>query len=153
MVDLCVDLQDQMLDMLEEQHPDDDQFSLDLKHIRKAVPPNEGPQAKVDREQAEHRVKLFVLQHGERIGHGDLLTFQKVRRPFICNFIIITLIAISFKVNTARLMRAVSVRAIDRLEYLGLFRLQLFHLVCHSVNDAASQLVLASGNAKSEYLK
>ena len=83
MVDLCVDLQDQMLDMLEEQNPENEEFSLDLKHIRTAVPPNEEQQAKVDREQAEHRVKLFVLQHGERIGHGDLLTFQKV--SFIYN--------------------------------------------------------------------
>ena len=83
MVDLCVDLQDQMLDMLEEQNPENEEFSIDLKHIRTAVPPNEEQQAKVDREQAEHRVKLFVLQHGERIGHGDLLTFQKV--SFIYN--------------------------------------------------------------------
>ena len=78
MVELCVDLQSEMLDMLEEQNPDNQEFSNDLKHIRQTVPPNETPQAKTSREQAEHRVKLFVLQHGERIGHGDLLTFQKV---------------------------------------------------------------------------
>ena len=33
------------------------------------------------------------------------------------------------KFNHAKLKRAVSVTAIDRLEYLGLFRLQLFHMV------------------------
>ena len=30
--------------------------------------------------------------------------------------------------NQARLMRAGSVRAIDRLDFMGLFRVQLFHL-------------------------
>ena len=80
MVELCVDLQTEMLDMLEEQHPDNEEYSSDLKHIRQAVPAGETPEAKASREQAEHRVKLFVLQHGERIGHGDLLTFQKVSR-------------------------------------------------------------------------
>ena len=78
MVELVVDLQDEMLDMLEEQHPDCKDFSNDLKHIRLPVPPNESPEAKESRVQAEHRVKLFVDQKGERIGHGDLLTFQKV---------------------------------------------------------------------------
>ena len=33
------------------------------------------------------------------------------------------------KVNTAKLKRAISVTAIDRLEFLGLFRLELFHMV------------------------
>ena len=78
MVELMVDLQDEMLNMLEEQHPDCQDFSTDLKHIRQPVPPKESPEAKLSREQAEHRVKLFVEQKGERIGHGDLLTFQKV---------------------------------------------------------------------------
>ena len=32
------------------------------------------------------------------------------------------------KMNQARLLRASSVRAIDRLSYLGLFRIELFHM-------------------------
>ena len=79
MVNLVVELQDVELNKLEAQHPDNLEFSLDLAHIRRVVLPGETPEAKVARLEAEQRVKMFVLQKGERIGHGDLLTFQKVR--------------------------------------------------------------------------
>ena len=78
MVNLVAELQDEHLDKLEAQHPDNLDFSQDLALIRMLVPPGETPEAKTARLEAEHRVKLFVLQKGERIGHGDLLTFQKV---------------------------------------------------------------------------
>lgn len=109
MVSLCEDLQNEFLDLLQSHSPDNEEFKQDLLHIRREVPANEAPRDKAERLKAEQRVKLVVLQHGERIGHGDLLTYQKV--------------------NTAKLMRSQSVRAIDRLEYLGIFRLQLFHWV------------------------
>ena len=112
MVSLCEDLQNEFLDLLQSHNPDSEEFKEDLLHIRREVPANETPGAKEQRLEAEQRVKLVVLQHGERIGHGDLLTYQKI--------------------NTAKLMRSQSVRAIDRLEYLGLFRLQLFHWVLTS---------------------
>ena len=115
MVSLMDDLQRDFLDMLQAHHPDNKQFGEDLEHIRKkVVPSEETPSARELRLQAEQRVKLFVLEKGERIGHGDLLTFHKV--------------------NTAKLKRALSVTAIDRLEYLGLFRMQLFHLVGKTIN-------------------
>ena len=67
----------------------------------------------MEREAAEHRVKLVVLQHGELIGHGDLMTFQKVRQ--------------------ALMAQADEVRALDRLDFIGIFRLQIFHLVMSKV--------------------
>ena len=43
---------------------------------------------------------------------------------------ILTTIFLTFqKFNTAKLKRSVSVTAIDRLEYLGLFRIGGFHMV------------------------
>ena len=109
MVELAVDLQAEYLKELGQQRPNDAQLHEDLEHIMKTVPGNETSEAKADRVAAEQRVMCAALAHGERIGHGDLLTFQKVRQ--------------------ARLLRVSSVSAIGRLDYLGLFRLGLFHLV------------------------
>ena len=62
----------------------------------------------------EHLKYSLLLSHSECLWkhfsrHGDLLTFQKMRQ--------------------ARLLRVSSVSAVDRLDFLGLFRLGLFHLV------------------------
>ena len=68
------DLQRDFLDMLKSQHSDNKQFAEDLEHIRrKVLPSEECLVAKELRLQAEQRVKLFVLEKGEWIGHGDLL--------------------------------------------------------------------------------
>lgn len=68
------DLQRDFLDMLQAQHPDNKQFAEDLEHIRRTVVPSEEClAAKELRLEAEQRVKLFVMEKGERIGHGDLL--------------------------------------------------------------------------------
>ena len=108
MVQLAVTLQDEVLDTLKSQRPNDVQLHEDLDLIRKKVPGNESSEDKALRLQAEQRVKCVVQDHGEWIGHGDLLTFQKVRQ--------------------ARLARVGSVSAVGRLEFLGPFRLGLFHL-------------------------
>lgn len=73
MVSLCDDLQREFLDMLQRQHPENKEFEDDLEHIRRKVGSDETPADKELRLQAEHRVNLFVLEKGERIGHGDLL--------------------------------------------------------------------------------
>ena len=78
MVSLCDDLQREFLDMLQQQHPENKQFEQDLAHIRrKVVPSEENLAAKELRLRAEQRVRLFVLEKGERIGHGDLLNRVK----------------------------------------------------------------------------
>ena len=74
MVALCDDLQREHLDQLLAQHPEDEQFASDLELVRrKVVPVEETAADKQRRLEAEHRVKLFVRDKGERIGHGDLL--------------------------------------------------------------------------------
>ena len=78
MVALCVDLQDQLLDNLASQHPGNKEFLQDLQAIREPVSATEDPGSKEAREKAEQRVLMFVEEKGERLGHGDLLTFQKV---------------------------------------------------------------------------
>ena len=61
-----------------------------------------------EREQAEHRVKQEVLRHGAWIGHGDLLTYKMF--------------------YVAKSLRQHSVTAFERLDFLEIFRLQLFHM-------------------------
>ena len=109
MVQLVVNLQDEFLSQLETQQPNNVQLHEDLLLIRQPVPGNETPEDKALRISAEQRVMCVVKEHGERISHGDLLTFQKFRQ--------------------AMLLRVSSVSAVGRLEYLGTFRLGLFHLV------------------------
>ena len=109
MIQMAEELQKELLELLKNQIPNNLQFSNDLDHIYRVVPAEESPEAKSARLLAEYRVKAILLDHGENIGHGDLLTFQKFRQ--------------------AKLMRISSVRAVDRLEFLGIFRMELFHLV------------------------
>ena len=60
------------------------------------------------REAAEEEVKKVVLEFGEWIGHGDLLTVKMVQE--------------------ARMLMVGSATAFGRLEFLGPFRLQLLHM-------------------------
>ena len=97
------------LELLRRQRPADQQYAKDLIEIQKEVPGDESDEAKEVRVAAEERVKAVVMEAGERVYHGDLLTFQKL--------------------TSAKLMGAPCVRALDRFEFLGLCRIQLFHLV------------------------
>ena len=60
------------------------------------------------RQAAENRVKEAVLSHGVWIGHGDLLTMKMF--------------------YVAKSLRQHSITSIERLDYLEIFRLELFHL-------------------------
>ena len=102
------ELQWELLQLIKKQRPNDLEFALDLDHIYRPINKEESPEDQLEREAAEHRVKLVTQNHGENIGHGDLLTFQKFLQ--------------------AGLMRVSCVRAVDRFEFLGIFRMQLFHL-------------------------
>ena len=108
MIEMFLDIQREILDRILEQNPGNHQYSADLHLISRTIDGEETRQAKQLRIAAEGRVLDVVLQHGEEIGHGDLLTFQKVRQ--------------------AILMQSTATTAIDRLEYIGAFRIQLFHL-------------------------
>ena len=109
MIAMAEELQLSKLNLLAEIYPENIQYAQDLQTIQVEVTPEESPDEKQKREEAEQRVMLVLLQHGELIGHGDLMTFQKM--------------------NQAVMMRVDEVRALDRLDYLGIFRLQLFHMV------------------------
>ena len=109
MILLAKELQLAKLNLLLQIYSENSQYAKDLQHIQVELTSDETPEEKLEREAAEHRVKLVLLQHGEQVGHGDLMTFQKIRQAFQ--------------------MMAGEDRAIDRLDFLGIFRLQLFHLI------------------------
>ena len=113
MIAMAMELQLEKLKLLRQVYPESAQYAQDLDRIQVEITGEETPQERVEREAAEHRVKLVVLQHGELIGHGDLMTFQKVRQ--------------------AVMAQADEVRALDRLDFIGIFRLQIFHLVMSKV--------------------
>ena len=113
MIAMAMELQLEKLKLLRQVYPGNAQYAQDLDRIQVEITGEETPQERVEREAAEHRVKLVVLQHGELIGHGDLMTFQKVRQ--------------------AVMAQADEVRALDRLDFIGIFRLQIFHLVMSKV--------------------
>lgn len=107
-IQMNLELQSELLQLIKKQRPNDLEYANDLEHIYRPVCEEETPEEEQERELAEHRVKLVTQNHGENIGHGDLLTFQKFLQ--------------------AKLMMVSCVRAVDRLEFLGIFRMQLFHL-------------------------
>ena len=109
MINLAVDLQKEKLSLLARQRPNDVQFQTDLARIYELVTGDESGTDKHNRELAEYRVEKVVQEAGEFIGHGDLLTVKMFQK--------------------AVLLRSGSARAVDRLVFLGAFRLQLFHLV------------------------
>ena len=83
MIEMFLDIQREILDRILEQHPEDFQLSADLHLIRQTIVGEETRDAKGLRLEAEKRVLDVVLKHGEEIGHGDLLTFQKVRQAIL----------------------------------------------------------------------
>ena len=113
MIAMAMELQMERLRLLLQIYPDNVQLSEDFDRIQLEITGEEAPDEKVEREAAEQRVKHVLLQHGELISHGDLLTFQRVRQ--------------------AIMMQADEVRALDRLDFIGLFRLQIFHLTMSKV--------------------
>ena len=80
---MFLDIQREILDRILEQNPGNHQYSADLHLISRTIDGEETRQAKQLRIAAEGRVLDVVLQHGEEIGHGDLLTFQKVRQAIL----------------------------------------------------------------------
>ena len=94
MIKLAYDLQKELLETIEKQRPEDLQYSEDLKIVYEEVEDIESEDAMRRRTCAEKRVRQVVLDMGERVTHGDLLTFQKF--------------------NQARALRSNSMRAVDR---------------------------------------
>ena len=94
MFELACDLQKELLDTIKRQRPEDLQYSEDLKIVYEEVEEMESEVALGRRTSAEERVRQVVLDMGERVTHGDLLTFQKF--------------------NQARALRSNSLRAVDR---------------------------------------
>ena len=109
MIEMLYELQLAKLHQLRSHLPGNVQFTSDLEIVKSNVPLDESPAAKEKRVAAEERVKAVVMEQGERVHHGDLLTFQKF--------------------TEAVLMHASCIRAIDRFEFLGICRVQLFHMV------------------------
>ena len=83
MIEMFLDIQRDILDRILEQNPENHQYSADLHLIREELVGEETEEAKRSRLEAEGRVMDVVLQHGEEIGHGDLLTFQKVQQAIL----------------------------------------------------------------------
>ena len=83
MIEMFLDIQREILDRIQEQNPEDHQYSANLHLIRQEIVGEETEEAKKTRLEAEARVMEVVLQHGEEIGHGDLLTFQKVQQAIL----------------------------------------------------------------------
>ena len=110
----------EMCDML-------DQVQLDYLHLIAELLPNktaylddlkliqDSDCETSERESAEERVAGFCLDAGEYIGHGDLLTFE---RFFL-----------------AKRSRKGSSTALERLEYIHYFRVELFHLKMNKTFD------------------
>ena len=110
MIAMAKELQLAKLKLLLHVYPENGQYAQDLEEIQVEVLAGfETPAQKQRRKEAEDRVKMVLIQHGEPVGHGDLMTFQKM--------------------NQAVMMCTNEVTAIDRLDFLGIFRLQIFHLV------------------------
>ena len=84
MTQLAVTLQDEVLDTLLLQRPNDHQLHADLALIRKAVPGDESPEDKEIRVRAEQRVKCAVLDSGERIGTEY---FQRLHHIQCCHWV------------------------------------------------------------------
>ena len=102
MIKLLVRIQRQFLQSVAKTRENEPDFLLKLKLL-------EDPGAETEeREKAEKEVRKAVLDYGEWIGAGDLLTVKMIQE--------------------ARMMMAGSVTAFGRLEFLGPFRLQLLHM-------------------------
>ena len=105
MIAMAYDLQREKLATIKMQRPDDLQYAEDLETVYEEINGEETEDARRRRTCAEERVRQVVFEMGERITHGDLLTFQKF--------------------GQARLLRASSVRAVDRLAMFIVIRCPL----------------------------
>lgn len=74
MIKMAFDLQRETLDSLVSSRPGDLQFAEDLNKIYEEVEEQETEENESLRLAAESRVMRVVQEHGEKIGHGDLLT-------------------------------------------------------------------------------
>ena len=83
MIALSMELQMEILNLLLLIYPDNSQYAQDLKDIQVEVTTQETPDEKQKREEAEHRVKLVLLQYGELVGHGDLMTEVNICLPLV----------------------------------------------------------------------
>ena len=101
MILMCDQMQQDFLNLSAELTSDKTSFLNDIELMKKVD---------IDdrvREAAEMRVHSSVLETGEFIGHGDLLTFEQF--------------------YNAKRLRQSCVTALERLEYLRYFRVALFH--------------------------
>ena len=73
MILMAKEIQLAKLNLLLQIYPENSQYAEDLQHIQVELTTEETPVEKQEREAAEHRVKLVLLQHGELVGHGDLM--------------------------------------------------------------------------------
>ena len=143
---MASDLQQETLHNLAASRPGDLQFAEDLKIIYQDLEKEESVEDRSLREAAEERVFNVLQAHGERIGHGDLMTFSNFRQ------------AVLWSIGCER--------AVDRLDYLGIFRMQLFHLLMaktaldlltampkvHQVEDRATLASVAAATGLNSWL-
>ena len=83
MIAMALELQLDKLNLLQQVFPENEQYVQDLKVIQIEVTSEEAEVERQSREEAEQRVMLVVLEHGEMIGHGDLMTFQKINEDYL----------------------------------------------------------------------
>ena len=95
-------LQREFLELVGQQSDNKELFFKDLDHVL-SVDGNP-----VLRKDAEQRIKEEVLQAGEMICHGDYLT--------------------NIRFETCKRLKQGSVTAIERYDFMKLFRLGMFHL-------------------------
>ena len=112
MIELASDLQKELLETIARQRPEDLEYAEDLNIVYEELEERESEAALRRRTSAEKRVRKVVLEMGERVTHGDLLTFQKF--------------------NQARALRSNSFRAVDRSAILSLLH-YLKHKLCTAV--------------------
>ena len=101
MIKICMSVQLDFLTLSAELASDKEAFLIDFEMIQ-----SQDCEASI-REAAEQRIHAEVIQSGEFIGYGDLLTFLKFY-------------------DAKRLMQS-GVTALERLEFISYFKVALFH--------------------------
>ena len=97
------------LTLIAELLPDKESYLNDLTLLQ-------SPDCNVaERDEAEKRVHQNCLQAGEYVGHGDLLTFERF--------------------YLAKRSRKASSTALERLEFIQYFRVELFHMKMNKTFD------------------
>ena len=107
MIQIMEKLQRQYLNLVMEQSENKESYMMDLKVIYNTdLPRNE-------REPAEMRIKEEVRKAGELICHGDLLT--------------------DVRFETCKRLRRMGISAVERFDFLKIFRLGTFHLLMNKI--------------------